>query len=506
MTILRNQQLALVEPALRVQQASATPVHIHTQKGALDHLGKAFIEGLPLAVLLGEGKSDTSYLIDRFLAAIKDDVAVVRITKPCPDAVTGMREVIHAIGFESTDMCLTDLENVFAMFLAHQRNHGHRTIICMEESQDFGRWLLDTARRLVELEAVGKYGLMVILSGRPSLNELLDEHLLNTKGAQADERIALAPFTLAETRGYLRWRIESEGTANIADVFEFDAITLIHELSNGVADAVSELCSRCLRMAAEENIAPVTPNLVEKARKLLRLPSVTLQSDTETAPSKVNGVCPQKGRLIARINGEVVKDQPLNRGHILIGRDKLCDVHLASPPISRHHALVVNSSIGIKILDLGSTNGTFVDGRQIKECPIQDRGVIAIGDYRIEYAAGDDGRGWFFDIERIDRFEPHHAFYGTQARTTWGGGTGKTEGDREETTEGCFIKGNINSKGDKIYHAPGAPSYAATKIDESKGERWFRSEEQARAAGWRAPKNRTSGVGRVGKLTWILND
>ena len=54
--------------------------------------------------------------------------------------------------------------------------------------------------------------------------------------------------------------------------------------------------------------------------------------------------------------------------------------------------------------------------------------------------------------------------------------------------EGCKIKGNIGSKGDKIYHAPGMSSYRATKIDESKGERWFCTEQDAKTAGWRAPR------------------
>ena len=51
----------------------------------------------------------------------------------------------------------------------------------------------------------------------------------------------------------------------------------------------------------------------------------------------------------------------------------------------------------------------------------------------------------------------------------------------------CQIKGNISSKGDRIYHAPGSRSYGATRINESKGERWFCSEAEAKAAGWRAP-------------------
>ena len=51
----------------------------------------------------------------------------------------------------------------------------------------------------------------------------------------------------------------------------------------------------------------------------------------------------------------------------------------------------------------------------------------------------------------------------------------------------CRIKGNISGSG-RIYHVPGSRSYESTVIDESKGERWFCTEDEARAAGWRAPK------------------
>ncbi len=50
---------------------------------------------------------------------------------------------------------------------------------------------------------------------------------------------------------------------------------------------------------------------------------------------------------------------------------------------------------------------------------------------------------------------------------------------------GCVIKGNISSSGARIYHLPGQENYAATRIDPRRGERWFCSESEARAAGWR---------------------
>ena len=53
---------------------------------------------------------------------------------------------------------------------------------------------------------------------------------------------------------------------------------------------------------------------------------------------------------------------------------------------------------------------------------------------------------------------------------------------------GCTIKGNISSKGERIYHVPGAQHYDRTKISPAKGERWFCTEAEAVATGWRKAK------------------
>ncbi|BCG83373.1 hypothetical protein MesoLj113b_69150 (plasmid) [Mesorhizobium sp. 113-3-3] len=53
---------------------------------------------------------------------------------------------------------------------------------------------------------------------------------------------------------------------------------------------------------------------------------------------------------------------------------------------------------------------------------------------------------------------------------------------------GCNIKGNISARGERIYHLPGQKYYGVTKVTEAKGERWFCSEAEARAAGWRRSK------------------
>ncbi|WID97521.1 hypothetical protein QO058_04435 [Bosea vestrisii] len=50
----------------------------------------------------------------------------------------------------------------------------------------------------------------------------------------------------------------------------------------------------------------------------------------------------------------------------------------------------------------------------------------------------------------------------------------------------CTVRGNIRpTSGERIYHLPGQSFYAETTIKPWRGERWFCSEAEAQAAGWR---------------------
>jgi len=60
---------------------------------------------------------------------------------------------------------------------------------------------------------------------------------------------------------------------------------------------------------------------------------------------------------------------------------------------------------------------------------------------------------------------------------------------REDPAAPCLIKGNVSSRGERIYHVPGQEYYEATRISPRKGERWFCTEAEARAAGWRRARD-----------------
>jgi hypothetical protein len=62
-------------------------------------------------------------------------------------------------------------------------------------------------------------------------------------------------------------------------------------------------------------------------------------------------------------------------------------------------------------------------------------------------------------------------------------------GCTEAPDPSCAIKGNVNAKGDRIYHIPGGKNYDRTTIKPAEGDRWFCTEQEAQSADFRAAKN-----------------
>ena len=67
-------------------------------------------------------------------------------------------------------------------------------------------------------------------------------------------------------------------------------------------------------------------------------------------------------------------DISLDRAVVVVGRHRWCDVRIASPRVSRRHCCLVLDGNRVLVRDLGSTNGTRINGRRI------DRGVLRPGD------------------------------------------------------------------------------------------------------------------------------
>ena len=113
-------------PDIRVKSSRLQPFISACYRPALQQLGQAYAERRPGAVLVGAGQVGPRMVVDEFLEKLDEDVTVVRVKGPCPDATTCMRQIVNEVGFEPARMGLGDLESVLEMFLVYQRTKKQR--------------------------------------------------------------------------------------------------------------------------------------------------------------------------------------------------------------------------------------------------------------------------------------------------------------------------------------------------------------------------------------------
>lgn len=73
---------------------------------------------------------------------------------------------------------------------------------------------------------------------------------------------------------------------------------------------------------------------------------------------------------------------------LLIGRSENCGLQICDPRVSGGHAKLYTQNGVLRLCDINSTNGTFLNGRRITDEPVQSGDVIQIGDCRLQYAGG----------------------------------------------------------------------------------------------------------------------
>lgn len=86
-------------------------------------------------------------------------------------------------------------------------------------------------------------------------------------------------------------------------------------------------------------------------------------------------------RLIVRRGPQPNQIYELNKGILTIGRDITNDIVINDPEVSRHHCRLTQGSGGYTLEDLGSTNGTFVNGQRLTgPRPLSHNDMIGLGE------------------------------------------------------------------------------------------------------------------------------
>jgi len=106
-------------------------------------------------------------------------------------------------------------------------------------------------------------------------------------------------------------------------------------------------------------------------------------------------------KLIMSLDNAVIREVPLEKERFTIGRKAHNDIQIDNLAVSGEHALIVTILNDSFLEDLGSTNGTLVNGNPVKKHILQTNDVIEIGKYKLKFVSeGQTGGATAQDFEK----------------------------------------------------------------------------------------------------------
>lgn len=90
--------------------------------------------------------------------------------------------------------------------------------------------------------------------------------------------------------------------------------------------------------------------------------------------------------LMAASSGKVY---PLEKDITLIGRQDLCDVHIDHKSVSKQHCAVLRRGDRLWVRDLGSTNGSHVNGKRVRRGALRVKDTLGVSGFAFKVCPGD---------------------------------------------------------------------------------------------------------------------
>ena len=207
--------------------------------------------------------------------------------------------------------------------------------------------------------------------------------------------------------GYIVHRLAIAGSQG-REIFEAAAFEAVHRHAGGVPRQINLLCDAALRAAAAAGREPVAATDVDAAARALQWPDAARGAPPRTPRQPAGGASARHlaaqrgtgaaaapvGRLRVQLAGQVVAEQELYRGRMMIGRATDADLRIDDRTISRHHCQIICTDEHSVIQDLNSTNGVYVNERRVRRHLLDDGEVFVLGAYQVAYSRSParDGR------------------------------------------------------------------------------------------------------------------
>lgn len=366
------------------------------QRG-LSHVNYALSTPPCLVLLTGETGVGKTMLLQDVLANIEPDTLVANIHNSQLREDEFMRAVSLELGLKSYKADKTGLLGMLKLneFLIQKHAEGRKIVLAIDDAHMLTPQLCEEIRMLMGLGRGKNKIVSVILAGQSPLHDRMGTPAPHELMQRVRLCLHLDRLGEEETGNYIQNRLLAGGCTNM-ELFGTQVVRLIHRFTGGIPKLINVVCEVAMTMALAEEAHTITIDMVDHAMRQLHLrpyhepPADVFQQRAESLKEKLATPLADtggnlNGRLIYTHRDNLVAEFPLNGDRVKIGRASNCQVRISDTHISRFHAEIYCEDTGMWIEDLGSTNGTLVNGLAVARQELRTGDIVNIGDHRLKY-------------------------------------------------------------------------------------------------------------------------
>lgn len=331
-----------------------------------------------LSLLQGPSLSGKSTLIRTFIESLPKDCSAAVIDGKGLNTTNFLISVLRQFGYNLELSSANELLGLVRVFALQQAASHESPLLIIENAHELNPSALRALCELAELRVRRTSALkLVLVSDRP-LQPIMASQAMAAMAKRLVHNFHLRPMNREETRHYLHSKLRAAGSDYPEFIFPDVVCRDIWSAAAGWPGIVDRVALLAL---AQTTTLPVAVMDVEHPT----LPSGTWTDDGHTDNEAADLVPPAPPRLVVTNNGSVMQDLTMEKPRALIGRSEHNDISINSRFVSRHHALLVRHGSATFLMDLNSTNGTFVNSKRVSNHVLIHDDVITLGHHRIKF-------------------------------------------------------------------------------------------------------------------------
>ncbi|BDQ33460.1 ExeA family protein [Pseudodesulfovibrio portus] len=277
---------------------------------ALTYLRYGFSENIGFILFTGEIGTGKTTLIKYLLTELTDDVEVAVVFNTNVNAEELLRLILIELEVEGVGQDKSKNLDLLNQHLIEVYSQGRRCLLIIDEAQNLSSESLEEVRLLSNLQTDTQPLLQIILAGQPELRDIIQGPGLEQLAQRVAISYHLVSLSREEMGEYVRYRLEKAG-AKDGNLFDEDALDLLHEYTGGIPRSVNVMCNAALVYGYADSMETISRDVI----KLIIDDNIGIDPHRAGTPATISpagaaaaeGLSEEHLRRIAQLESQVAK-------------------------------------------------------------------------------------------------------------------------------------------------------------------------------------------------------